>query len=93
MSDKKIRHHVKVNYKPLWILLIKRDIPKQKLREMTDIAPSTFTKMINNEHVALDVLARISLALGCGIDDIVEIEGLLDDGSDNAGGHWNLGGG
>jgi putative transcriptional regulator len=67
-------YKTKVNYKPLWKMLIDRDISKAKLREMTKIAPSTFTKMTNNEYVALDVLVRISVALNCGIDDIVEIE-------------------
>lgn len=40
---------------------------------MTQIAPITFTKMSNNEQVSLNILARICLELGCGLDDIVEI--------------------
>ena len=66
--------HVKVNYKPLWKMLIDRDISKGDLRKNTKIAASTFTKMANNENVSLDVLLRICVALGCGLDDIVEIE-------------------
>lgn len=65
---------IKVNYKPLWKMLIDKDISKAKLRKLTGIAPSTFTKMSNNENVSLDVLVRICTALSCGIDDIVEIE-------------------
>ena len=64
----------KVNYKPLWKMLIDRDISKQQLREKTSIARSTMAKMTNNEYVAMDVLVRICLAMDCGIDDIVEIE-------------------
>lgn len=64
----------KVNYKPLWKMLIDRDISKQKLREMTSIARSTMVKMANNEYVAMDVLVRICVAMDCGMDDIVEIE-------------------
>ena len=64
----------KINYKPLWKLLIDRDITKTKLREETSIARSTMVKMANNEYVAMDVLVRICTALNCGIDDIVEIE-------------------
>lgn len=64
----------KVNYKPLWKLLIDRDISKQELREKTSIARSTMVKMTNNEYVAMDVLVRICIALDCGMDDIVEIE-------------------
>ena len=64
----------KVNYQPLWKLLIDRDISKQELREKTSIARSTMVKMTNNEYVAMDVLVRICIALDCGMDDIVEIE-------------------
>ncbi len=34
------------------------------------IAPSTFTKMNNDQQVSLDVLARICLELKCGFDDV-----------------------
>lgn len=68
----------KVNYKPLWKLLIDRDVSKQELREKTAISRSTMVKMANNEYVAMDVLVRICIALDCGMDDIVEIE--KDDG-------------
>ncbi len=64
----------KVNYKPLWKMLIDRDISKQQLREKTSIARSTMVKMANNEYVAMDVLVRICIAMDCGLDDIVEIE-------------------
>lgn len=64
----------KINYKPLWKLLIDRDITKQQLREKTSIARSTMVKMANNEYVAMDILVRICIALDCGMDDIVEIE-------------------
>lgn len=65
---------IKVNYKPLWKMLIDRDISKQELREKTSIARSTMVKMANNEYVAMDVLVRICIAMNCGMDDIVEIE-------------------
>ena len=64
----------KVNYKPLWKMLIDKEISKQQLREMTSIARSTMVKLVNNEYVAMDVLVRICLAMDCGMDDIVEIE-------------------
>jgi DNA-binding Xre family transcriptional regulator len=70
----KERERAKVNYKPLWKMMIDKEISKAELREKTQIAPSTFTKMTNNEYVALDVLVRICEAMDCGLDDIVEIE-------------------
>lgn len=64
---------VSVDYKPLWKILIDKEKTKAQLRAETGIAASTFTKMNNNQMVSLEVVARIALALDCGIDDIVEI--------------------
>jgi len=38
------------------------------------ISRSTVFKMVNNEYAAMDVLVRICMFPGCGMDDIVEIE-------------------
>lgn len=65
---------IKITYKPLWKLLIDRGMTKTELRKKTQIAPSTFTKMNNEQQVSLDVLARICKELKCGFDDIIEIE-------------------
>jgi len=65
---------IKITYKPLWKLLIDREISKTDLRKRTGIAASTFTKMNNDQQVSLDVLARICMELNCGFDDIVQIE-------------------
>lgn len=70
MSDTQI----KISYKPLWKLLIDRSMSKTDLRKKTKIAPSTFTKMNNEQQVSLDILARICVELNCGFDDIVQIE-------------------
>lgn len=67
-------NRTKVNYKPLWKLLIDKNLSKAELREKTSIARSTMVKMTNNEYVAMDVLVRICIALDCGMDDVVEIE-------------------
>ena len=65
---------IKINYKPLWKLLIDKEMTKAQLREKTSISRSTMVKMVNNEYVAMDILVRICTALNCGIDEIVEIE-------------------
>lgn len=64
---------IKITYKPLWKLLIDRGMTKTELRKRTQIAPSTFTKMNNEQQVSLDILARICKELECGFDDVVEI--------------------
>ncbi len=63
-----------INYKGLWKMLIDKDISKADLRHLTGIAPSTFSKMSNNEYVSMDVLVRICDALKCQISDIVQVE-------------------
>lgn len=64
---------MKISYKPLWKLLIDRDMTKIELRKKTEIAASTFTKMNNDQMVSMEVLARICVELKCGFDDIIEL--------------------
>ena len=62
-----------INYKPLWKLLIDKDIKKKDLIERAKISPATVTKMGKNGHVTTEVLLKICTALDCGIEDIMEI--------------------
>ncbi len=52
-------------------MLIDKEISKTDLRQLTGVAPSTFSKMSNNEYVSMDVLVRICMTLKCQISDIV----------------------
>ena len=63
---------MKINYKKLWILLIKKDITPVKLRKDLNIATGTMTKLRKNEEVAISVLLRICEYLNCDIGDICE---------------------
>lgn len=69
-----VEKQIKITYKPLWKMLIDREMTKTELRKNTGIAPSTFTKMNNDQQVSLDILARICLELNCGFDDVIQIE-------------------
>lgn len=62
-----------MSYKPLWILLIKRDMTKGQLREMAGISTRALAKMGRGEDVNTDVLRKICAALNCALPDIVEI--------------------
>lgn len=64
---------VKVSYKKLWKLLIDKDMKKIHLKEKAKISGYNIAKLTNNENVSSDVLARVCLALDCGLDDIMEI--------------------
>ena len=66
--------NTRISFKPLFKLLIDRDIKKKDLAEMANISIATITKMgKDGSHVQSDVLERICLALGCTIGDIVQI--------------------
>lgn len=62
-----------VSYKKLWKLLIDKDMKKKELCAKAGISTSSLTKMGNNGHVTTEVLAKICTALGCTVDDIMEV--------------------
>lgn len=62
-----------ISFKPLWKLLIDRDITKQDLQKKAEISRSTMWKMGKNEYVSLDVVTKICKTLNCGMDEIMEI--------------------
>ena len=61
------------SYKKLFKLLIDRDMKKKELAEKAGISIATITKMGKDGAVASEVLVKICSALGCTMDDIVEI--------------------
>ena len=69
-----------VSYKKLFKMLIDRDMKKKDFRESVGISYSTLNKLEKGENTNVEVLERICLKLGCGINDIVEI---LPDSPDN----------
>ena len=62
-----------VSYKKLWTLLIDKDIKKKALSAMAGVSPATITKMGKGGHVTTEVLVKICSALGCKVEDIIEI--------------------
>lgn len=62
-----------VSYKPLWKLLIDRDMKKTELRKAAGISTSALAKLGKNENVNTDVLVKICNVLKCDISDIVEL--------------------
>ncbi len=61
-----------VSYKPLWRLLVERDMSKVDLRKLIGIAPNTMTKLSKNEEVSMAVLNKICAGLGVNYGDIIE---------------------
>lgn len=61
------------SYKKLWKLMIDKDLKKKDLAAHAGISQYTVTKMSKGENVNLDSLAKVCQALGCTLDEIVEI--------------------
>ena len=59
-------------YKPLWKLLIDKEMSKKQLMEETNISKSTMDKMGRNEKVSMDILDRLCTYFSCDISDIIE---------------------
>ena len=62
-----------VSYNRLWKMLIDKGITKTEMRKKAGISTSVLAKMGKNETVSMDTLARITVVMNCGLDDIVEI--------------------
>ena len=62
------------SYKKLFKMLIDREMKSKDLAAKASISPATLAKMKKDgATVSSDVLIKICVALGCTIDDIVEI--------------------
>lgn len=68
----------KFSYKPLWKLLIEREISKQKLKELTGLSPAFISKLTRGQNINTDVLLSICDALVCRIEEIVEVVSELE---------------
>ena len=62
-----------ISYNRLWKLLIDRKMKKKDLVETAGVSWSTIVKMGRDEHVSTDILVKICAALGCEVDEVVEI--------------------
>lgn len=62
-----------VTYKPLWKLLIDREIKKTEMSKAIGISSSTLSKLGKEQYVSLDVLVRICGYLNCQLSDVCKV--------------------
>lgn len=62
-----------VSYKKLWKLLIDKDLKKKDLIELAGISGYTLNRLTKAENVNTDTLVKICKALGCQLEDIMEL--------------------
>lgn len=61
------------SYDLLWKMLIDRRMKKKDLRQKARLSPNVIAKMGRRESVSLETLAKICMALGCDLSDVVRI--------------------
>jgi DNA-binding Xre family transcriptional regulator len=61
------------SYNKLWKLLIDRKMTKTQLVKLAGITTNSMAKLGRNEDVRVEVLIKICSALGCTMDDIMDI--------------------
>lgn len=62
-----------VCYNKLWKLLIDKKMTKTQLCKTAKVSTNAVAKMGRDEDVRVEVLVKICGALGCNIEDIMEI--------------------
>jgi len=60
------------SYKPLWKLLIDKEMTKKQLMESTGISKSTMDKMGRGESVSMEIIDRICSYFNCDLSEILE---------------------
>lgn len=63
-----------VSFKPLWQLLLERDMKKLELATLCEISTATLAKLSKNEFVSMEVLCKICHALDVQFGDIMEYQ-------------------
>jgi len=61
-----------MSYKPLWVLLVKRDMKKKDLMEQARLSPTIVARMSKNKPIDGSTLERICAALQCQPGDVIE---------------------
>ena len=62
-----------ISFKPLFRLLVEKDMSFADLREATNIAASTMTIIRKHGAVHVNTIVRICNALDCDIADVIEL--------------------
>ena len=62
-----------VSYKPLWHLLVEKEMNKEDLKKTANITSNVVSRMSKNAYVNLDSIEKICLTMNCRIEDVIEI--------------------
>lgn len=61
-----------ISYAKLWKLLAEKELTKSDLMELTGLSSRVIAKLVKNETVTTDTIAKICTALNCDVADVME---------------------
>lgn len=62
-----------VTYTKLWKLLLDKKMKRTDLKNIAGISSSTLAKLGKDEYASLESIEKICCALGCNIDQVVDV--------------------
>ena len=62
-----------ISYKKLWKKLIDLDMSRTELRLKAGLSTRQLAKLGKNENVSTEILVKICQALGCNLDEIMDV--------------------
>ena len=68
-----------VNYNKLWKKLIDLEMSRTQMRLKAGISTKQLAKLGKNENVNTEILVKICEALGCNVDEIMDIAPQKED--------------
>ena len=72
-----------VTYTKLWKLLLDKKMKRTDLKDKAGISSSTLAKLFEEYYVSLESIEKICCALGCNIDQVVDVIDLTQDEDSN----------
>lgn len=63
-----------ISYKPLFRLLLEKDMTKTQLRESIGFSTATLAKLSKNEYVSLETIDNICKYFNCKIENVMEYQ-------------------
>lgn len=61
-----------ISFKPLWHLLIEKDMNKEELKRAANISGNVISRMNKNNYINLESIEKICIALKCTPNDVFE---------------------
>lgn len=62
-----------ISYKPLWHLLLEKDMKKMELCSLANLTGNVIARMGKNNYITMESIEKICLALDCTPNDVFEI--------------------